>query len=136
MRRILVETARRKSRARHGSGLERVSAEEVEIAAVLPPERLLQVNEALDHLAEEAPEAAQVVKLRYFAGLTQPEVAQMLGISLRAAEAEHAADAGIVRRSGVSVPIRNQDSFRRTRWRRSAETPLRRAEGAHQSAAR
>jgi RNA polymerase sigma factor (TIGR02999 family) len=86
MRRILVEAARRKSRARHGGGVERVSAEEMEIPAELPADRLLQVNEALDRLAEEAPEAAQVVKLRYFAGLTQPEVARMLGISLRAAE--------------------------------------------------
>ena len=86
MRRILVEAARRKSRARHGGGLARVSADEIEISMELPAERLLQVNEALDQLALEAPEAAQVVKLRYFAGLTQPEVAEALGIPLRSAE--------------------------------------------------
>jgi RNA polymerase sigma factor (TIGR02999 family) len=86
MRRILVEAARRKSRVRHGGGLARVSADEIEIAVELPAERLLQVNEALDQLVLEAPEAAQVVKLRYFAGLTQPEVAEALGIPLRSAE--------------------------------------------------
>jgi RNA polymerase sigma factor (TIGR02999 family) len=86
MRRILVEAARRKSRVRHGGELARVATDEIEIAAELPSERLLQVSEALDQLAVESPEAAQVVKLRYFAGLTQPEVAQALGISLRSTE--------------------------------------------------
>jgi len=86
MRRILVESARRKARLRHGSGVERVSADQIEIASALPDDRLLQVNEALNELESEAPEAAQVVKLRYFAGLTQEQVAGTLGISLRTAE--------------------------------------------------
>jgi RNA polymerase sigma factor (TIGR02999 family) len=86
MRRILVESARRKACVRHGGRLERVSVEEIEIAAELPVERLIQVSEALDQLDQEAPEAAQVVKLRYFAGLTQAQVAETLGISLRSAE--------------------------------------------------
>lgn len=86
MRRILVESARRKGRLRHGGQLERVPVEEIEIAEALPEERLVQVSEALDELERQAPEAAQVVKLRYFAGLTQEQVGEAMGISLRAAE--------------------------------------------------
>jgi RNA polymerase sigma factor (TIGR02999 family) len=86
MRRILVESARRKQRIRHGGGLERVSAEEIQIALPLPEEQLLAVSDALDALSAEAPDAAEVVKLRYFAGLTQEQVAEMKGISLRSAE--------------------------------------------------
>ncbi|MBL9172432.1 MAG: sigma-70 family RNA polymerase sigma factor [Verrucomicrobiales bacterium] len=86
MRRILVESARRKTRWRHGGGLQRADLEGVEIAAPLPEDRLVQVSEALDALEREAPQAARVVKLRYFAGLTQEQVAETLGISLRTAE--------------------------------------------------
>src|SRR5262245_7712636 len=75
MRRILVESARRKSRLRHGGELERVPLEAIEIAAALPEARLIQVSEALTELEREASDAAQVVKLRYFAGLTQEQVA-------------------------------------------------------------
>ena len=86
MRRILVESARRKARLRHGGELEKVSADQIEIAATLPDERLVQVSEALDELEREAPEAAQVVKLRYFAGLTNEEVSKVLGISVSTAK--------------------------------------------------
>jgi RNA polymerase sigma factor (TIGR02999 family) len=86
MRRILVEAARRKSRLRHGGGAERVSLEGLEVPQEAPEERLVQVSEALDHLANEQPEAAQVVKLRYFAGLTNPQVAETMGIPLRSVE--------------------------------------------------
>jgi RNA polymerase sigma factor (TIGR02999 family) len=86
MRRILVESARRKARLRHGGQMERVAADQIEIAAALPEDRLVQVSEALDELVREAPEAAQLVKLRYFAGLTQEQVAETMGISLRSAE--------------------------------------------------
>jgi RNA polymerase sigma factor (TIGR02999 family) len=86
MRRILVEAARRKARLRHGGGAERVSLEGLEVPQEAPEERLVQVSEALDHLAREQPEAAQVVKLRYFAGLTNPQVAETMGISLRSVE--------------------------------------------------
>ena len=86
MRRILIEAARRKSRLRHGGGVARLSAGEIDIAIDLPAERLLQVSEALDVLSQEAPASAQVVKLRYFAGLTQQQVAETMGISLRSAE--------------------------------------------------
>jgi len=86
MRRILVESARRKARLRHGGDLQRADLDELEIAAPLPEDRLVQVGEALDELEREAPEAARIVKLRYFAGLTQEQVAEILGISLRTAE--------------------------------------------------
>ena len=62
------------------------SKKELEIAEGAPEERLLQVSEALDHLAAEQREAARVVKLRYFAGLTNPQVAETMGISLRSVE--------------------------------------------------
>lgn len=86
IRRILVESARRKARLRHGGDLQRADVEKIEIAAPVPEDRLVQVSEALDELEREAPEAAQVVKLRYFAGLTQVQVAETLGLSLRTAE--------------------------------------------------
>jgi RNA polymerase sigma factor (TIGR02999 family) len=86
MRRILVESARRKGRLRHGGQLQRVQDDQIEIPAAMPEDRLVQVSEALDELEREAPETAQVVKLRYFAGLTQEQVAETLGISLRTAE--------------------------------------------------
>ena len=86
MRRILVDAARRKARLRHGGGMERVPVERFEIAAPQPEDRLLQVSEALDELEKEAPEAARIVKLRYFAGFTQQQVADSMGISLRSAE--------------------------------------------------
>ena len=86
MRRILVEAARRKARLRHGGGVERVPIEGLDLAENVPDEKLVQVSEALDHLAQEQPEAAQVVKLRYFAGLNNPQVAETMGISLRSVE--------------------------------------------------
>jgi RNA polymerase sigma factor (TIGR02999 family) len=86
MRRILIESARRKGRLRRGGHLERVPVDQIEILAAFPEERLVQVSEALDELEREVPEAAHVVKLRYFAGLTQEQVAETMGISLRAAE--------------------------------------------------
>jgi RNA polymerase sigma factor (TIGR02999 family) len=82
MRRILVERARRKLAVKNGAGAEHVDADEVEIAA--PTERndeLLAVNEALDALAVHDPRKAELVKLRYFAGLTIDEAADVLGIS-------------------------------------------------------
>ena len=60
-----AEAMRRKARLRHGGQMEMVQADEIEIAAALPEARLVQVSEALDELEREAPEAAQVVKLRY-----------------------------------------------------------------------
>ena len=80
MRRILVDSARRKRRLRHGGGQARIELEEVNIA-MEDDEQLLAVNEALDKLATSNPEKAELVKLRYFVGMTIEEAAQVLGIS-------------------------------------------------------
>jgi RNA polymerase sigma factor (TIGR02999 family) len=81
MRRILVENARRKKRLRHGGGRQRVSLEGQDVSAERPPEELLAIDEALTKLAEEDPDAAQVVKLHFYAGLSIEEAADALGIS-------------------------------------------------------
>jgi RNA polymerase sigma factor (TIGR02999 family) len=86
MRRILVERARHKSRLRHGGGARRENLSEVEMLAEVPSEDLLALDEALERLERKDPTAAQLVKLRYFAGLTAGEAAESLGISLRTAE--------------------------------------------------
>jgi RNA polymerase sigma factor (TIGR02999 family) len=81
MRRILVENARRKHSHKEGGRFGKFSLEEADLAAFENVEKLLAVNDALDRLAAEAPEAAQIVKLRVFAGLTVNEAAGALGIS-------------------------------------------------------
>ena len=83
MRRILVENARRKRRLRHGGGQQRVGLEEIELVAEPEEDKVLQVDEALDDLAREDPIQAQVVKLRFFAGLKNEEVAEALGVSTK-----------------------------------------------------
>jgi RNA polymerase sigma factor (TIGR02999 family) len=90
MRRILVENARRKQRLRHGGGLQKQPVEENEpaIAAPVDTTDLLALDEALDRLEATYPRRAQLVKLRYFAGFTLPEIAAMLGISQSTAEAD------------------------------------------------
>jgi len=90
MRRILVDRARRKKRLRHGGGLQKHPLEEKEPAIASPVDALdlLALNEALDALEAASPRRAQLVKLRYFAGFTLPEVARMLGISQSTAEAD------------------------------------------------
>jgi RNA polymerase sigma factor (TIGR02999 family) len=85
MRRILVESARRKRRKRHGGGLGRVDLELVAQFGDDAGGDLLALHEALDQLAEQEPVVAEVVKLRYFAGLTAEQAASALGISLRTA---------------------------------------------------
>jgi RNA polymerase sigma factor (TIGR02999 family) len=86
MRRILVENARRKGRLRHGGGRRRVELDD-DMARTGPPadDDLLALDDALRRLEAGQPEAAAVVKLRYFAGLTAEEAAAALGISLRTA---------------------------------------------------
>jgi RNA polymerase sigma factor (TIGR02999 family) len=86
MRRILVEQARRKGRVKHGGERQRV---ELDSACAVSPEAsfdLLALDEALTKLAAFQPAKAELVKLRYFAGLTMPEAAAALGISLATAE--------------------------------------------------
>jgi RNA polymerase sigma factor (TIGR02999 family) len=84
MRRILVENARRKQRLKHGGGRVRQAGEQ-ELASPERSERLLAVDEALDRLAALSPTAAELVKLRYFAGFTNAEAASLLGMSPRKA---------------------------------------------------
>jgi RNA polymerase sigma factor (TIGR02999 family) len=87
MRRILVENARRKGRGRHGGGLRRVDLDAgISLAELPPDDNLLALDEALDRLAALDPKRAEVVKLRFFAGLTMPEVAGAMGVSLATAE--------------------------------------------------
>lgn len=81
MRRILIDNARRKARLKHGGCHQRVSIEELDLAAVTPDEKILLIDEALTQLESEDPERARVVSLRFFSGLTSKEVAQVMGIS-------------------------------------------------------
>jgi RNA polymerase sigma factor (TIGR02999 family) len=86
MRRILVESARRKSRLKRGGNVELQELDESLVDAQAPSEEVLAVNEALDQLASEDRLAAEVVKLRYFVGLPIPEVASALNIAPRTAD--------------------------------------------------
>ena len=86
MRRILIDRARRKQQIRHGGGQERVSLEGLDIADDHDGLRLLHVNEALDRLALQDATKAEIVKLRFFAGLENREIAEMLGLSERTVE--------------------------------------------------
>lgn len=87
MRRILVERARLRAAVKRGGGAVRVSAEEIEIpVAVAPDEELLAVDEALEKLAQIDPRKAELVKLRYFTGLTFEEAAATLDIAVPTAK--------------------------------------------------
>ena len=81
MRRILVESARRKLRLKRGGRQERVELEESAIAAPAEDEKILQVHEALNTLATEDPQKAEIVKLRFFVGLGHDEIAALLGVN-------------------------------------------------------
>jgi RNA polymerase sigma factor (TIGR02999 family) len=81
MRRILIDRARSRHAVRHGGGLVRLNADELELAAAPDDERVLALNDALAKLALVEPQKAEFVKLRYFAGLTVEEAAQTIGIS-------------------------------------------------------
>ena len=86
MRRILIDSVRRKQRLRHGGQLERVDIESIDLALPIPEDDLIALDEALDKLAIVDTRAAEVVKLCYFVGLTQPQAAQELGVSLSTVE--------------------------------------------------
>ncbi len=81
MRRILIDRARRKGRQRRGSGVEHLDADDIEIACPSPDDQLLALNEALDRFALLDPQQAELVKLRYFVGLTIEEASTVLGVS-------------------------------------------------------
>jgi len=86
MRRILIDNARRKRALRHGGGQLRVDFELAEMAATGDDDELLAVNDALDKLAAQNKLEAELVKLRYFVGMTLEEAAEVLGISARTAD--------------------------------------------------
>jgi RNA polymerase sigma factor (TIGR02999 family) len=86
MRQILVQNARRRSRVKHGGGRTRIDVDNLEIAALERSEDLLALDEALSQLVAEDPQAAELVKLRYFAGCTIPQAAEFLGVSPRKAD--------------------------------------------------
>jgi RNA polymerase sigma factor (TIGR02999 family) len=92
MRRILIDAARRRQARRHGGGLERVDVSDpaVEIPAPGRDDELLAVHESLDRLAAEDARKAELVKLRYFAGLTLEEAADALGVSVPTAKRDWA----------------------------------------------
>jgi RNA polymerase sigma factor (TIGR02999 family) len=81
MRRILIDRARSKLAVRHGGGQQRLDVDEVELAAPMQGDELLAVNEALDRFSQHAPQKAELVKLRYFAGMGLKEAGQILGVS-------------------------------------------------------
>jgi RNA polymerase sigma factor (TIGR02999 family) len=86
MRRILVDAARRKGSVRHGGDRRRVDLDDGMHIKNMVDDDVLAIDEALTRLAQEDPARAEVVKLRFFAGLTMPEIASALGISLATAE--------------------------------------------------
>jgi len=92
MRRILIDAARRRRAVRHGGGLERVEVDDAaqEIVAPAQDDELLAVHDSLDRLAAEDPRKAELVKLRYFAGLTLEEAAEALDVSVPTAKRDWA----------------------------------------------
>jgi RNA polymerase sigma factor (TIGR02999 family) len=82
MRRILVDRARKKGRIRHGGKYERVDLDHVTLATEDTDDTVLAIHEALEALALESPQKAEIVKMRYFTGLEHPEIARALGLSL------------------------------------------------------
>lgn len=86
MRHILIDRARKRLAIRHGGGQERLNIEEVEVAAPVEQETILALNEALNELEKTEPAKAEVVKLRFFVGLSERETAEVLGLSERTIE--------------------------------------------------
>jgi RNA polymerase sigma factor (TIGR02999 family) len=86
MRRILVDSARRKNRIRHGGDRKRLTFDDLDVPAETTDEDVLALSEALDHLSVINPRAAELIKLRYYAGLTGREAAEVLSISPRKAD--------------------------------------------------
>lgn len=86
MRHILIDSARRKRASCHGGGQVRLDIENLEIASLADDDELLAVHEVLDKLAAEDLQKAELIKLRYFVGLTFEEAAEVLGISVATAK--------------------------------------------------
>jgi len=88
MRQILVDQARRKKAVKHGGHQERIDVDEIDIAVEFPLEDMLALDQALDRLQRDDPRKAEILMLRYFAGLEREEVADILGISIRTVDRE------------------------------------------------
>ncbi|MEX2168567.1 MAG: ECF-type sigma factor [Pirellulales bacterium] len=86
MRRILVENARHRARLKHGGDRDREELQPSQIAGPKASDELIALDEALERLAEHDAQSAELVKLRYFAGLTIPQAAEILGVSPRKAD--------------------------------------------------
>ncbi len=86
MRRILIDRARRKHALKRGAGAERIALDRVDVAIQTDEQSLLAIDEALEKLAHEDTQCAELVKLRFFVGLSYEEAAQALGISERTAK--------------------------------------------------
>jgi len=86
MRRILVENVRRKQAQKRGAGAAKAELQEADLTITAPPDEILRVHEALDLLTQVDSQAAELVKLRYFVGLTIPEAAESLSLPVRSAE--------------------------------------------------
>lgn len=85
MRRILVERARQKKAVKYGGGLERVNLENIDVALKADDAQILAIDEALGRLGERDPQSAQLIKLRFFAGMTNADAAHALGLAERTA---------------------------------------------------
>ena len=90
MRRILIERARRKSRLKRGHGWIRLDIDGLALAEATPDDKVLLINEALEHLEAEDPQRAKVVVMKFFGGLTNQEVANILGVAERTVERQWA----------------------------------------------
>jgi RNA polymerase sigma factor (TIGR02999 family) len=88
MRRILIDNARRKHRLKRGSGRRRVDLESADLVTQAAPDELLRIDEAIARLTAEDPDAGQLVKLRYFAGVSVEQAAELLGMA-RSSAYEH-----------------------------------------------
>lgn len=86
MRHILIDRVRRRLAVRHGGGQERLDIDDIEVAAPVEQETILSLNEALEELEQTDPAKAEVVKLRFFIGLSEREAAEILGLSERTIE--------------------------------------------------
>jgi RNA polymerase sigma factor (TIGR02999 family) len=86
IRRILIESARRKRAVRHGGNKQKVPLDDLQIESPDKPDELLELNDALERLEQLDQKKAELVKLRYFAGLTLPEAADVMGISTTTAD--------------------------------------------------
>ncbi len=111
MRDILVENTRRKKRLKRGGDLERVDVANVDLAAPLPDDQLLALDEALTLLAKSEPHAAELVNLCFFVGLTQEQAAKELGISVATVERRWALRARLALPRNPEGPERPKLSF-------------------------